>query len=152
MKRLLSLLILLQLVVSTEIRSQSPEKDFVIIGVVSGNLNLIQIQMRYEGAQNAYFIKESSSSGVEQIADAIEGQHINDLHIYTSGNGKDLFLTGQPVTIENVNDYTVSLKRWKKWVSGKVIVHIESNTTSPEINSLLLKMSDLAELEFKMLR
>jgi len=152
MKRLFSLLILFLTVVSTEIISQSPEKDFVIVGIVSGDMNMVQIQMRYADASNVYFIKESSAGGVEQIANALEGLKINDLHIYTKSNGQELFLTGLPINIGNMNDSAVQLKRWKKCVSGKVVIHVENNTTSPELNNLLLKLGELSELEFKLAR
>lgn len=152
MKRPLSLLIFLLMVISTEIMSQSPEKDFIIVGVVSGDQNMIQIQMRYEGAPNVYFIRESSASGAEQIANALEGLKINDLHIFTKANNTELLMTGLPLTIENVNDFNLQLKRWKASVSGKVIVHIGSSTTSTQINNLLNKMGELTELEFKVLQ
>jgi hypothetical protein len=152
MKKLLSLLILLAMGIFTEIMSQSPEKDFVIVGVVSGDLNLIQIQMRYEGAPNVYFIRESSTSAAEQIANSLEGLKINDLHIFTRSNTNGILLSGQPVTIENVNESSVQFKRWRKSVSGKVIIHINSGVTSPEISKLIIRLEQLCELEFKVIQ
>jgi hypothetical protein len=152
MKRLFSLLILFLIAISPEIKSQSPGKDFVIVGLVSGDLNMVQIKMRYEGAPNVYFIRESSTSGVEQIADVLAGLKINDLHIYARCSSNELLLAGLPISLENVNDFTAQLKRWKVCVSGKVIVHIESITTSPEINNLLIKMGELTALDFKVLQ
>jgi hypothetical protein len=138
------------MVLSVKVMSQSPEKDFVIVGMVSGDMNMIQIQMRYEGAQDAFFIKESSISGIEQIANALEGLKINDLHVFAKSNGKDLFLTDLPITTENVNDFTVQLKRWKKSISGKVVVHNNTGNQSSELNNLLVKMKELTQLEFKL--
>ena len=152
MKKLFTLLTIFLLVVSTEIISQPPVKDFVIVGLVSGDLNMVQIQMRYEGTPNVYFIKESSTSGFEQIANAIEGLKINDLHIYARSNSQELILSGIPINLKNVNDFTVQLNRWKDCVSGKVIVHIASSNTSPEITNLLLKMEELSALEIKALQ
>jgi hypothetical protein len=152
MKRILFLLILLTMVTSAKVMSQPTARDFVIVGMVSDDLNLIQIQMRYDGAPNAYSIRDSSINGVEQIANAIDGMKISDLHLFVKINGKELFLTGAPISIENVNDFKEQLGRWKSSVSGKVIVHTGSSTSSPEINDLLIKMGEMTGLEWKQLR
>jgi hypothetical protein len=152
MKRIFFLLILLTMVTSAKVMSQPAARDFVIVGMVSDDLNLKQIQMRYAGAPNAYTIEDASINGIEQIANAIDGMKISDLHLFVKIIGKELFLNGAPISIENVNDFKEQFGRWKSSVSGKIIVHSVNNTNSPEINDLLIKMGEMTGLEWKQLR
>lgn len=149
MKRQFTFIFLMILGFTMGIYAQSPTlNDFVIVGVVPGDLNMPQIEMRYQGNPQAYFTAESSVSGAGQITEALAGRQITDLHIFVRSDNEGLFFTSVPVTSSNVNAFSELFSHWKNSVSGKVVIHNQTGIASPELNNLLVKLKNLTELEF----
>ena len=133
---------------NTLIFAQNPASDYVVIGLVSGDSTMKQIQMHYNAIPGVYFTAESSGSGIEQITEAIAGRQINDLHIFVRNDPSGIFLTYVPITSGNAGDFTTYFSGWKKTISGKVVIHNQTGVTSPALNDLLGKLQELTGLTF----
>ena len=148
MKKKTTFIFLLFLSFNTIIFAQNPTTDYVIIGLVSGDSTMTQIQLRYNSTPGVYFTSESSGSGVEQITETIAGRQINDLHIFVRNDPSGIFLTNVPVKSGNVNDFNSYFSGWKKTISGKVVIHNQTVLSSPDLNNLLVKLKELTGLKF----
>jgi hypothetical protein len=136
----------------TEITAQPAKSDFVIVGYVSDDPGMKQIQMRYQENPNAFFTVESPISGPEQVSSALEGLQIHDLHIFIKSNYQGIFLTGSPVTLGNADNFSGQFKKWKNSVSGKVFIHNKMAIASPELNELINKLEVMTGLEFELVK
>ena len=148
MKNRIIFIFLMLLSFNTIVFAQNPGTDYVVIGLVSGDANMKQVQMHYNGNSGVYFAAESSGSGIEQITEAIAGRQINDLQIFVRNDPQKIFLTNTPVTSANVNGFANYLSGWKKSISGKVAIHNQTGVTSPELDDLLGKLKELTGLQF----
>jgi len=148
MKKRITFILLMLLSFDTFTFAQNVTTDYVVVGLVSGDANMKQIQLRYNSTSGVYFTAESSGSGVEQITEAISGRQIIDLHIFVKNDQQGIFLTNTPVTSANVNGFSNYFKGWKKSVSGRVVIHNQTGVTSPELTDLLGKLQDLTGLQF----
>jgi hypothetical protein len=122
MKKIFSIATLL-LGIVFQVESQSVQKDFVIIGEVSNNLDMQQIKMRYQNAINAYFVQETSTNALEQIANALVGHSCENLHIFLQSRSNALIFNSLVVTSDNVNAVAASISKWKSYISGKIVIH-----------------------------
>jgi len=147
MKKKITFIVLMFLSFNTIIFAQNPVTDYVVIGLVSGDTNMKQIQMRYNSTPGVYFTSETAGSGVEQITEAIGTRQITDLHIFVRNDQQGIFLSGVPVTSGNVNDFSTYFSGWKKTISGKVVIHNQTGLASPELTNLLVKLKELTGLE-----
>jgi hypothetical protein len=150
MKKQLTLILSLILGLAMACAAQEQVNDFVIVGSVSGDQNMKQIESRYQQRPDALFIKTSSMSAAEQISKALEGRKINDLHIFVKGDQQGLFLTDIPVTLANASDFSAQFNGWRKSVAGKVVVHNQTGASTPQYNQLLDKMKELTGLEIEL--
>ena len=151
MKKKLLLISLMLLGYVNGIMAQSPKSnDFVIVGAVSGDQNMEQIESRYRHRPNVFFTVTSAVSGAEQISKSLEGRKIHDLHIYVNNDQQGLFLTDVPVTLANANDFSAQFSEWKKSVSGKVVVHNQTGIVSPVYLNLLDKLKELTGIEIEL--
>lgn len=133
--------------------AQSPTlNDFVIVGYIPGDMNMPQIEIRYQGNPQAYFTTESAVSGAGQITAAIAGRQITDLHIFVRNDNEGLYFTSVPLTSANVNTFSEQFSQWKNAVSGKVWIHNVSGLASPELTGLLTELGALTDLEFLLLQ
>jgi len=132
--------------------AQPSVNDFVIIGAGSGDGNLYQVQKRYQKKGNAYFIRESETNPIEQIARAIDGRSVQDLHIFLSSKPNALIFNHVTVTSGNVAKYGELLIQWKNDVKGKVVIHSLTAFTTPEGTELKLQLEKSSGLQFVMMR
>ena len=130
--------------------AQSADNNFFVIGSVSDDLDMIQIQMRYQGDPNALFIEESETSGCEQITDAIKDLIINELHIFVRNDNNRLFIDDLALTSTNVADLSDQLVQWKNSVTGKVVIHNNSGSISSDLSELLAKMRSITGLNIEL--
>ena len=148
MKKKLTFIFLMFLSFNTIIFAQNPVTDYVVIGLVSDDSNMKQIQLSYNANPGVYFTAESSGSGIEQITEAIGGRQIKDLHIFVKNDSSGIFLSNVPVVSANVYDFSTYLSGWKKSISVKVVIHNQTGLSSPELNDLLTKLNELTGLKF----
>ena len=132
--------------------AQLPDKDFVIVGAGSADANLRQVQKRYEKKSDVYFIKETQVNPLKQIAKALDGRTIRDLHIYLQTIPGTLVFNSVTVTTENVNALKEPLLQWKNFVSGRVVIHSLGVFTGPEGIELKNQLEKSSGLVFVMAR
>lgn len=146
MKKLL-LNLTLFLVIGFKAMSQSPVKDFVVIGDVSNDQNMQQIEMRYEGNINAYFIQNTEINAIEQITGTLKGKHYTDLHIFLRTAPNALILNNTVVTTENILQFSESLSNLKQSISGSIVFHSIVAFSSAEGAKLKQKLEELTGLK-----
>ena len=151
MKNMLFTIGLLLLLVN-QVIAQSPDKDFVIVGAGSNDPNLVQIQKRYANKSNAYQIKETQVNPLKQIAKALDGRTVQDLHIYLQSKPDELIFSSITITSKNVNESGELIMKWKRAVSGKVVIHSSEAFTTPTGIELKQQLEKLSGLEFVMIR
>ena len=151
MKKILFIFALLLLIGSQGI-SQPTANDFVIVGAGSNDGNLHQVQKRYQKKGNAYQICESATNPMEQIARAIDGRSVRDLHIFLTSKPGELMLNSTTVTSANVATFTESLLKWKNFVTDKVVIHSLTVFTTPEGAQLKQQLEKISGLEFITMR
>lgn len=122
MKKFLLNLTLL-FVIGIKVMSQSPDKDFVVVGDVSTDQNMLQIEMRYNRNINAYFIQNNEINAIEQIVDALKGKHYEDLHIYLRTAPNALIFNSTVISTKNIEQFTESLFVLKQSISGSIVIH-----------------------------
>ena len=132
--------------------AQSPDKDFVIIGVGTGDANLSQVQQRYAKKSDICYIKENEVSPMKQITKAIKGLVIRDLHVYLSGKPGELVFNSVTVNSVNVGEFKEQIMKWKNSISGKVVIHSPGAFTSPSGIELKKQLEEISGLEFVMIK
>jgi hypothetical protein len=106
--------------------AQESINDLVVVGQVASNENMKQIEARYTGKENTFFVNDSGSNAIEQITTAISGRAFENLHIFVQSTANSLIFNSLVITSENIDQFTTSLLKWKKSFSGKVIIHCAS--------------------------
>ncbi len=150
MKKLLTFILSLTVGLAFSCAAQEQPNDLVVVGTISGDQNMEQIEARYQHRLGVLFIKASALSGAEQISIALDGKKINNLHIFVKDDLQGLFLTNVPVTLDNANDFSNQFNGWKQSVEGKIVIHNQTGASNLEYNQLLNKLKDLTGLEVEL--
>lgn len=116
--------------------AQEGINDLVVVGQISSDENMKQVEARYMGKENTCFINESEVNAIEQITAAVSGHSFENLHIFVQSTANSLIFNSLVITPENIDQYKTSLLQWKKSFSGKVIIHCASPLAA-ESNSLI---------------
>lgn len=130
--------------------AQTSSKDFAVVGTVANDLNMQQIEMRYQKLGNACFILESNINAIAQIGNALKRKvKVQELQLFvrTSPN-KLIFSNSTIITAENASDYAVAFSAWKKHVSGRVVIFSKTVFSTPEGLLLKRKLEKSTGLEF----
>jgi hypothetical protein len=143
-------LISLILGICFQLSGQTTDKDYAIIGDVSNDQNLKQVKMRYSHQGNAYFILEMEDRAIEMITNAlIERGPVEELHIFIRTDKDGLiFNDDNIITSANVDQYTESLKKWKEFVSVRVVIFSKDVFSTPDGSKLKDKLETITGLEF----
>ena len=147
MKNSLRIIALLLFLVNSSF-AQSPDTKYTIVGGGPFDSNLNQVQKRYQQRSNVYYIQESQTNPLEQIAQAIAGQSFQDLHIYLQSQPNALTFNSTVVTLSNVQQYTESLVQWKNSVTGNVVMHSLVAFTTPDGIALKTQLEQITGLTF----
>lgn len=143
------LLLSITFIVFSHTDAQTSSKDFAVVGTVENDLNLRQIEMRYQKLGNAYFILESNDNAIVQIGNALKQKvQVQELQLFlrTSTN-KLIFNSSTIITSENISDYAAAFSVWKKYISGRVVIFSKTVFSTPEGLQLKNKMKKLTGLE-----
>ena len=126
MKTIINVTIMLMLsvlIVSRAAGQIRNDNDFVVVGEISSDQNMTQVQMRYADRVNVCFINEVNENALEQVALALEGKTFDNLHIFVRSTPTSLIFNNLVITTANIVDYKKSLLKWKNTITGKVIIH-----------------------------
>lgn len=144
------LLLSITFIVFSHTDAQTSSKDFAIVGTVENDLNLRQIEMRYQKLGNAYFILESNDNAIVQIGNALKQKvQVQELHLFLRTSPNQLiFNSSTIITSENISDYAAAFSGWKQYVSERVVIFSKTVFSSPEGLLLKNKLEKLTGLEF----
>ena len=117
------MLMLSVLIVSRSTGQIRNDNDFVVVGEVSSDQNMKQVQMRYAERSNVYFINKTNENPIEQVSLEIEGKTFDNLQIFVQSTPTSLIFNDLVITTANIADYENSLLKWKNFISGKVFIH-----------------------------
>ena len=133
-----------------QVMAQTTPNDFTIVGQSSNDGNMRQIEKRYQHRVNTCFITDSEINAIDQIGVALATKgKVENLHIYLKTSpGELIFSNSTILTINNINDFSMSLQNWKQYVSGKVVIHSHVVFDQPEGLQLRKNLETLSGLQF----
>jgi hypothetical protein len=134
--------------IGTQMLAQNINTDFVALDYYCPDYE--QLQAQYAGQSNAYIVTASEIKAPQQIATALTGKNVTDLHIFVNTKPGAMVFTCISLTPGNIDEYAVPLATWASHVSGKVIVH-STEVFSAEYGQLFqTKLQQLTGLQFIM--
>lgn len=145
MKKLI-FLIVLALGLVTQIMAQNVSTDFVALDLYCPNYQ--QLQAQYAGQPNSYIVTASEIKAPQQIATALEGKTVTDLHIFVNGKPGSMVFTCIGLTIDNVDQYATYFAAWAQHVTGKVVVHNADVFAAETGQAFKAKLEQLTGLPF----
>jgi hypothetical protein len=145
MKKLI-FLIVLALGLVTQLQAQNIATDMVVLD--NSCPNFVQLQALYQGQPNLFVLAVGTVMPLNQIATALAGKNVTDLHIFLWAKPGSLVFSNLAVTPENVDEYATPLGTWASHVSGKVIIHDSDVFASQEGPALKAKLEQLTGLTF----
>ena len=140
------------LLLGNHVTAQSPNKDFVIIGVGINNSDVHQVQKRYAKKTNIYYINENQVNPLKQIAKALHGRTVSDMHIYLDSKPDALVFNSLTVSSANVGEFKEQIMKWKNSISGKVVIHSQVAFTTLAGTELKKQLEAISGLEFVMIK
>jgi hypothetical protein len=130
----------------TQLLAQNINTDFVALDFYCPNYE--QLQAQYAGQSNAYIVTASEIKAPQQIATALAGKTVTDLHIFVNGKPGSMVFTSIGLTIENVDQYASDFAAWTSHVTGKVVVHNSEVFTANVGMTFKAKLEQLTGLPF----
>jgi len=120
MKKLL-LLVVLTCGMSSWGLTQNIATDLVVLD--PSCINFAQLQTQYQGQPNLLILSGTQGDPLQQIATALSGKSLVNLHIFVLGKPGSMVFSMLAVTNGNISDYTNPLGQWSAHISGNVVVH-----------------------------
>ena len=139
MKRL-SLLIVL-LLVCTGIFSQ----NFAVID--DTYMNVKQAKARYY-SQQTYMVKDNQVNPANQIATALDGKSITNLHLFVSTEPGSIVFSNMTINADNLKENALILLQMASYVSENIIIHSPNVFTTDLGIDFKYKLEQLTGLNF----
>lgn len=131
---------------------QQLTSDLYIICQASGDGNLEQVNSRYKLKPNALFLKDGNLNPISAISAFLEEKNCNNLHLYIKVSGNDIMINDFSLNLKNILNYKNELIKWKKRVSGNIIIHNLDIAGRMEIPKIINKIEDITGLKVEILR
>jgi hypothetical protein len=145
MKKLIFLVVLAFGLVM-QLQAQNINTDFVVLD--PNCQDFTQLQAQYQGQTNALVIAPSQVMAPDQIAAALVGKSVVDLHIFVwSKPGSTVFINIGLIP-ENVDEYATPLGTWASHVTGNVVIHGTDVFTTARGLEFKTKLQQLTGLNF----
>jgi hypothetical protein len=125
--------------------AQDLSKDYVIVDRSAPDQS--QLMAQYNG-QPRVFLNDNAKPAPYVIAAMLETHPARDLHLYLSAKPGMLQFGSTDLDAENASGYADFFKEWKKYISGKVIIHSKNAFTTPAGIALENQLESLTGLEF----
>ena len=103
------------------IMAQNVNNDFIVIDVSIPDAE--QIEAQYSGQAGVYVILATQVKAPAQIAAALNGKQVADLHLFVSAKPGTLGFCNMALNPENMQEQASALSQWKSHVSGNVVIH-----------------------------
>jgi len=139
MKRL-SLLIV-SLLIYTGIFSQ----NFAVID--DTYLNVKQAKARYY-SQQTYLVKDNQVMAANQIATALDGKTITNLHLFVSTEPGSIVFSNMTINADNLKENAFILLQMASYVSENIIIHSPNVFTTELGIEFKTKLEQLTGLNF----
>ena len=128
MKKFL-LLVVLICGMSSWCLAQNITTDLVVLD--PSCINFAQLQAQYQGQPNLLVLAASQVDPLQQIASALSGKNLANLHIFVLGKPGSMVFSMLTVNTDNISDYSNPLGQWAAHLSGNVVIH-NSNVFAAE--------------------
>ncbi|HKK42245.1 MAG TPA: DUF4347 domain-containing protein [Bacteroidales bacterium] len=129
------------------LNAQEGKNDLVIVGDVSTDLSMQQVDMRYKNNPNAYYIRETGSNAIDQISDALAGKMYDSMHIFVRNTASSLVFNNLELTADNIAAYTNVLAKWEKSLHGKIVIHTSDRMDDTAANNIAAALTKATGLE-----
>ena len=146
MKKQISLT-LLMILGALCIYAQNLKVDFVVID--NSYRSAEQLKVQFNG-QNTFVVEQIKANATAQIAEALNGRQVNDLHIFVSTKPGALGFGNMTLNAETFQDYTSALSKLASNVTGKVIVHSTDVFTTDKGLEFKASLEQITGLNFVM--
>jgi hypothetical protein len=146
MKPLSIILPVILIILNSNSYGQTNQADYLVI---ENNFpGKTEFEKSVKGSENIYFNK-SEIPVIYQLDSLLEGENINNLHLYLNTKPGEINFGKIILTPQNLSEYSDRLKGLKKLVSGRVIIH--NNLVFTEEKGALLKqmLEEISGLHFE---
>ncbi|MCX6308529.1 MAG: DUF4347 domain-containing protein [Bacteroidia bacterium] len=139
MKRVSFLIV--SLLVCTSIFGQS-------FAVIDDNYQIVlQAKARYY-SQQTYLVQDNQVTAANQIATALEGKEISNLHLFVSTEPGSIVFSNMTINADNLKENALILLQMASFVSENIIIH-SPNVFSTELGiDFKFKLEQLTGLNF----
>lgn len=127
--------------------AQNLKTDFVVID--NAYRAAEQLKAQYNG-QNTIVVEHSKAMATSQIAEALNGRQISDLHIFVSTKPGALGFGNMTLNAETFQDFAPALSKLAANVTGKVVIHSTDVFTTERGLNFKAKLEQVTGLTFEM--
>lgn len=131
---------------------QQISSDFYIICQADGDGNLEQVNKRFKLKPNALFLKEGNLNPIATITQFLENKECNNLHLYVKISGNNIVINDFSLNLKNIVNYTKELNKWKKSVTGNILIHNLDLSERAEIPMIISEIENITGLKIEILR
>lgn len=132
--------------------NQQNTTDVYIICEATGDGNLEQVNSRYKLKPNALFLKAGNLNPISAITAFLEEKSCYNLHLFFKVLGNDIMINDFSLNLNNIVNYSNELIKWKKSISGNIIIHNLNLAEKSEIPKIINKIEDITGLKVEILR
>lgn len=144
MKNQISLTLLMVLGIMC-LNAQNLTTDFVVID--NSYRAAEQLKAQFNG-QNTIVVEQIKAAATAQIAEALDGKQINDLHIFVSTKPGALGFGNMTLNAETFQEHSAALSKLESYVSGKVIIHSNDVFTTERGSDFKASLEQITGLTF----
>jgi hypothetical protein len=138
------LLIMAMLLGAVSSWGQNLSKDFVVIDKSCPDSP--QLTAQYKGQTNLLVLALTTVMPPNQIATALAGTNVTDLHIFVMGKPGSMVFGNLALNSANIGEYAAPLGTWAARISGKVVIHNDDVFLGTEGLQLKAKFEQLTGL------
>lgn len=144
MKKQISLTLLMVLGIMC-LYAQNLKVDFVVID--NSYRSAEQLKVQFNG-QNTFVVEQIKANATTQIAEALNGRQVNDLHIFVSTKPGALGFSNMTLNAETLQEHSAALSKLSSYVAGKVVIHSNDVFTTERGSDFKASLEQITGLIF----
>jgi len=133
------------LIVSLLVCTSTIGQSFAVID--DNYLNVDQAKARYY-SQQTYLVQDNQVTAANQIANALEGKEVSNLHLFVSTEPGSIVFSNMTINAENLKENALILLQMASFVSENIIIHSPNVFTTELGIDFKFKLEQLTGLNF----
>lgn len=110
-------------------------------------LNVNQARSRYY-SQQTYLVQDNQVMAANQIATALEGKEITNLHLFVSTEPGSIVFSNMTINADNLKENALILLQMSSYVTENIIIHSPNVFTTELGIDFKIKLEQLTGLNF----